>query len=572
MEYYIAYHSNGRFPGERRSATRIERAGMSVSGEQVYSNAQGMALCCGRLRNGYQLSNELNADDGASAAQLAMMAYARWGDDYARHLQGPVLSCICDTERDRMLVSRDRMGEISAFYARRGGEAALSDHPDALLAAGIAEPVMDRDGLCELFGLGPACTPGRTPLRDIKSVRMGRTMIFERQSVQETRYFELPNAISEVDPEAAAVQVRALLEQAIDDIAPLRPGCMLSGGIDSTALTALVAARMPGVKSFSVDYQDNARDFIANAFRPEMDAPYARMAAEHLRTRHTTIVLRQDDLAGTIDEAQAARGFPGMADIDSSLLLFARAIGRQVGHVVSGECGDEVFGGYPWFQGDGRAHGEAFPWSGSIHLRNGILKPAVREKIGLPAYVRGAYHEAMASYDVSNVPPAERDLFRLQRLCFDFFMPNLQERASKMCAAAGIQVYTPLCDDRLVSAVYAMPWRVKRMGGISKGLYRAAVRDLLPEKLLQRKKSPYPKTCSADYTAEIRRRMGVLLRDTSAPLWRAVDAERVAQIASGALSPADAPWYGQLMAGPQMLAYLLQVNDWMTQNRIEIDI
>ena len=166
MEYYIAYHSNSRFmDGRHGGETRIERAGMTVSGENVYSNAQGMALCCGRLRNGYQLSHELGVADG-SAAQLALLAYARWGDDYARHLQGPLLSCICDTQRDRMLVSRDRMGEVSAFYARRGSEAALSDHPEALLSAGIAEPVIDRDGLCELLGLGPACTPGKTPLTE----------------------------------------------------------------------------------------------------------------------------------------------------------------------------------------------------------------------------------------------------------------------------------------------------------------------------------------------------------------------------------------------------------------------
>lgn len=572
MEYYIAYHSNSRFmDGRRGGETRIERAGMTVSGENVYSNAQGMALCCGRLRNGYQLSHELGVADG-SAAQLALLAYARWGDDYARHLQGPLLSCICDTQRDRMLVSRDRMGEVSAFYARRGSEAALSDHPEALLSAGIAEPVIDRDGLCELLGLGPACTPGKTPLRDIRSVRAGCTMIFEGESLRETRYFELPNATAEIDPEAAAAQVRALLEQAIDDIAPLKPACMLSGGIDSTALTALLAQRAPNLLSFSVDYQDNARDFVANAFRPEMDAPYVHLAAEYLHTQHTTIVLRQDDLAGTIDEAQAARGFPGMADIDSSLLLFARAIGKRAGRVVSGECGDEVFGGYPWFQGDGSVQDEVFPWSGSIELRDGILKPAVREKIALPAYVRKTFHEAMAGYDVSGVAPAERALFRMQRLCFDFFMPNLQERATKMCSAAGIRVYTPLCDDRLVSAVYAMPWRVKRMGGVNKGLYRAAVRDLLPEKLLQRKKSPYPKTCSAAYTAEIRRRMGKLIGDASLPLWQAVDPERVEKIAAGPLSPADAPWYGQLMAGPQMLAYLLQVNDWMVRNRIEFEL
>ena len=185
--------------------------------------------------------------------------------------------------------------------------------------------------------------------------------------------------------------------------------------------------------------------------------------------------------------------------------------------------------------------------------------------------MRDSLHAALDSYDVTGVPEGqERTLFLLQRLCFDFFMPNLQERAVKMCEGQGLTVLTPLCDDRLVQYVYSVPWSIKRLGGVEKGLYREAVKDLLPEKLRMRKKSPYPKTCSAAYADEIRRRVRALCADSAAPIWSFADPSAVAALAASPLNPADTPWYGQLMAGPQMLAYLLQVDNWMRRRDVDV--
>ena len=312
---------------------------------------------------------------------------------------------------------------------------------------------------------------------------------------------------------------------------------------------------------------------MANAFRPEMDAPYIHLAVREFGTRHHSIILEQDALAEGLGKAMRARGFPGMADIDSSLLLFAREIARCAPNVVSGECGDEVFGGYPWFRGDVKLPEECFPWSGSIALRESILRPEIREKLKIREYVRQKLHEALESYDVSSVEDKdEQALFKLQRLCFDFFMPNLQERAVKMCQAHGLNVITPLCDVRLVEYVYNVPWKMKFMGGAEKGLFREAMKDVLPEKLRKRKKSPYPKTCSAAYTSIIRGRMRALCARKDAPIWQIVDAEGIEKLAASRLDPAETPWYGQLMAGVQMLAYLLQANAWMQERGIAVEI
>lgn len=574
MDFLGAYHRDIRSRALGIcDAPHISKGQMTLAGFETASDAGGMALVQGRMRNRSALARELGCAPYASQAQLALSAYAAWGDDYPRHIEGPCMSCVADVARDRMIVSRDRMGETEVFFTRARGGLVFADHPDALLRSAVLDAVLDRDGLCELFGLGPARTPGKTPLKGLESLEAGCMLICDGNTCRKQRYFELEAREHTDDAQTTVERVRDLLEKSVASIIHLHPSCMLSGGLDSTALTALLSMRIGRLESFSVDYRDNERDFVPNDFRPEMDAPYIRLAVNVFGTRHHNVILEQDALAATLDLSTRFRGFPGMADIDSSLLLFAREIVRYTPNIVSGECGDEVFGGYPWFRGEVALPEYAFPWSGSMELRERILRPELREKLNLRAYVRDALHTSLEQYDVANVTGTqEKILFKLQRLCFDYFMANLQERALRMCAPQGLQVITPLCDDRLVEYVYNVPWKMKRMGGVEKGLYRQAVRDLLPEKLCMRKKSPYPKTCSAAYTSAVRSAVRALCADGDAPIWRVADVDCVARLASTPLDPTDTPWYGQLMAGPQMLAYLLQVNNWMRERCVAVEL
>ena len=160
----------------------------------------------------------------------------------------------------------------------------------------------------------------------------------------------------------------------------------------------------------------------------------------------------------------------------------------------------------------------------------------------------------------------------MQSLCFRFFMPNLQERAVRMCEHAGINVLTPYSDERLMQYVFNIPWDMKFLDGREKGILRKAAEGLLPEELLLRKKSPYPKTCSPIYTELVRLRTRAMLSDAKAPIFQVLDKDAVERIAASALNPADAPWFGQLMAGPQMLAFLMQVNDWMKARKIRVEL
>ncbi len=570
MVCFGVYHSDYSRPaGGVGDAPCITKGRMTLCARDAASKGGVIAMARGRLRNPKALARALDCEPDAGASLMALYAYRRWGEAFVKHIEGPVALCVMDADADVLVLSRDRMGEQPVFYAQGDDWVAFSNHPDALLKSARAESAMDADGLRELFGLGPARTPGRTPYRDVRTLEPGCALIARGGSVRIDRYYRIEDRPHEHDPEQTAKRVRELLEQAVADVLPLCPAVMLSGGLDSTALTALLSRRQSLVRTFSVDYVDNARDFRPNAYRPEADAPYVLEAVRAFGTQHRPVTLDQASLAAGMGRAMALRGLPGMADIDSSLMLLAGEIARFDSSVVSGECGDEVFGGYPWFRGD--APLEGFPWSGNMELREGLLLPEVREALHIREYVGDVFAAHRAAADPGpEFPERERRLRTMQRLCFEFFMSNLQERALRMCEGAGLRVLTPLCDERLAEYVYNVPWDMKFMGGQEKGLFRAAVRDLLPERLLWRRKSPYPKTCSPRFAQIARRMIGEVIERNDAPLFELVDRERVRALVRSELDPADTPWYGQLMAGPQLLGYLWQVNRWLEDKHVAV--
>lgn len=549
-----------------------------LAARQIAADGGAMAMAVGRPRNAAALKEALSQDglhlSGDSTGALVLACYRRWGEDYPRHLEGVVVSAVIDQDSRTLILSRDAMGCLPLFYAHQGGCVAFADHPAKLFALSSIRPTVDENGLKELFALGPARTPGHTPFKDIRQLKPGCQLIAHEYQIRETPYFQIearPHEQSEAD---TIETVREMVIRAVRDIAPLEPLSMLSGGLDSTVLTALLCKEISEpVHTLSVDYQDNARYFNSTGYQPDQDAPWVERAVKLLGTKHTRVVLPIEGLHQALEPAMAARGFPGMADVDSSLLLFGEKIALQGNVVLSGECGDEVFGGYPWFHRPDLIARDGFPWSGSLALRESILKPALRKRLKLMEYAHQRYHEALRRLPIL---PGEADgearLRQIQGLCLSWFMPVLQERAQRMCGYSGVSVLTPYCDERLVQYVYNVPWTLKSLRGHEKGLLRQAMEGVLPEDLLWRKKSPYPKTYHPEYARQVCEILRAILEDRTAPLNQIIDKEAVTRIMEGSLSPADTPWFGQLMTGPQMLAHLIQMDQWMRAYHVEFDL
>ena len=573
MNFLGVYHSDYFRSGKGVcDAPCISKGKMMLCAPDTVSENHHLAMAYGRIRNRLKLASELACKVNSPDAYLVLKAYQRWGNNYFHHIEGPAITCVLDCSADRMILARDRMGEQPLFYAKGAdGRIAFSDHPDSLLKTASAEPVVNAEGLCEIFGLGPARTPGKTPLRDILTLNPGCALIVDNGRSRTEPYFAI-HAEKHTESEQETIRhTRLLLEQAIEPIRAMKPGIMLSGGLDSTALAALLS-RDRVMDSFSIEYKDDSADFRPNAFRPERDAPYIDLSVRAFSTRHHQFVIEQAALADALEAAVSARGFPGMADIDSSLLLFAGQIRKHTQTIVSGECGDEVFGGYPWFR-NADSPLTTFPWSGSVDLRARILRKEIREKLKLHDYVQTVFQKALDRTGIEGPEDdPELNLKRMQLLCLQFFMPNLQERAVRMCGRYGVNVLTPLCDERLVQYVFNVPWKMKFTGNMEKGLFRAAVADLMPAALNTRKKSPYPKTSSPIYTEIVRGLTMAMLANREAPILEWIDADYVRSIAESALEPTETPWFGQLMAGPQMLGYLWQVNTWMRERNITVSL
>lgn len=572
MNIMAVYHANrlSAFNGAE-GLTTIRKGRHLMSAADVRSEGELMAAAVGWIRNRAQLARELGYSECACPAELVIGAYRRWGAEYPEHIEGPLASMVIDRSAERLVAARDRMGERRLFYCRHGRTVAVADHPDALIESPYASRTVDADGLNELFALGPARTPGRTPYRDVKALEPGCMLAADRAGVQLRRYYAMEAYLNGDDADAAVAKVRGMLERAVDDVLPFAGAAMLSGGLDSTALTALMHAAGHAPRTFSVDYAGDEEDFTGNVFQPERDREYAALAAELFSTEHTNIILGHGELCRSLGAAVDARGFPGMADIDSSLLLFARKFSGAAGNIVSGECSDEVFCGYPWFAEDKITLDDGFPWSGSMELRRVILKKDVAEILKPDRYAFETFRDALETAPrVIGECEADAKLRALQWLCIRFFMSNLQERALCMCERSAVNVYTPFCDERLAEYVWNAPRDIKFLGGECKGLLRAAVKDLLPEKLLRRRKSPYPKVYSAQYTCNVKLAIMDMLNDSTAPVMKVLDADVIRQLNSSELPAGGLPWFGQLMSGPQMLAYIWQVNEWMRTRKVDI--
>ncbi len=359
--------------------------------------------------------------------------------------------------------------------------------------------------------------------------------------------------------------------QLISDV----PVCtFLSGGLDSSAITALAAEHFRNegkgvLHTFSIDYQDNDLYFKPSDFQPNSDAPWAKRMSEEFGTCHHNIVIGTSQLKDALLDAAMAKDLPGMADIDSSLWLFCREVKQSHVVALSGECADEVFGGYPWFHKEELLNAGTFPWARSLEERTKVLSKELIDMIKPDEYIAKRYQETL-----SEVPalPGEAPLEARRREMFylnmHWFMSTLLDRKDRMSMASDLEVRVPFCDHRLVQYAWNIPWGMKMVDGREKGILRRALKGILPNDVLYRKKSPYPKTHHPAYETAVKEWFKEILNDPNSPILPLISKETLEALLKRS-SDYGRPWFGQLMAEPQMFAYLIQADVWMREHRIK---
>ena len=501
--------------------------------------------------------------------EVILCGYMEYGMEVAQKLNGIFAFAIWDGNREALFLCRDRLGVKPLFYAVKGDALVFGSEPKALFAHPQIRPEADLDSFREIFGVGPARTPGCGVFRGLREVKPGCVLEYSRERVKESPYWVL-EAKPHTDSYAQTVETvswllrDAVKRQLVSDV----PVCsFLSGGIDSSVVTA-IASRQLGLEgvtlnTFSFDFAHNDACFQSNAFQPTRDRPYVDQVLALYSLHHTYLECDEATLAGLLGDAVRMKDLPGMTDVDASLLYFCGLVKQHNKVALTGECADEIFGGYPWFYREDLLRVDGFPWSPDLSARTALLSDEAIHELHLEDYVHQVYLDTLAR---TPALPEERGEDRRRReigfLNLRWFMQTLLDRMDRTSMAWGLEARVPFADHRIVEYVYNVPWSMKYENGMEKKLLRDACKDLLPPQLLYRKKSPYPKTYSPVYEALLAERFEQLLANPQAPVHRFMDRKKAAQFLA---QPKDygKPWFGQLMAGPQMIAYFLQVNDWM---------
>lgn len=375
-------------------------------------------------------------------------------------------------------------------------------------------------------------------------------------------------------------KVRQLLEdsikrQLISDV----PLCtFLSGGLDSSIITLYAAnyCREHGLaplSTFSVDYVDNDKNFQKTDFQPNSDKFYIDIMQRKLNTNHKNIVLDTPELAKFLEDAMIARDLPGMADVDSSLLLFCKNVKKEATVALTGECADEIFGGYPWFFRDDALNSGTFPWSIALDERQNILNSEISKKVDLKSYIDYRYNESLDEVEILDCDSeATASMRKISHLTLNWFMQTLLDRSDRMAMYNGFELRVPFCDYRLAEYVWNIPWELKALKGREKGLLRYIMKGILPSEIVDRKKSPYPKTWNPTYLATVKNMLAKIMENKNAPINDLLNRKYILEILETDGSAFSRPWFGQLMTGPQLIAYLCQVNMWLEKYQPKIEL
>ncbi|MBT2210895.1 asparagine synthase (glutamine-hydrolyzing) [Actinomadura sp. NEAU-AAG7] len=476
----------------------------------------------------------------ASDTEVVLHAYLEWGAAFVDRLTGMYALAIWDAAREELLLVRDRLGVKPLYYHAYPGGLLFGSEPKALLATPLFTARTSEAELPILFNPRLAL-PGETPLTGLRQVRPGHLVRVDRSGAHETPYWRLVSREHHDDHATTVRTVREILEDVVvhQMVADVPLCALLSGGLDSTALTALAAADEPGrLRTFSVDFAGSGDDFHATTLRPDRDAPFAVAAARDLGVDHTPVTLDPAALPGAVPEALAARDLPSLGQFDASMYLLFRSVRERSTVALSGEAADEVFGGYPWFFDEATVWGGTFPWLGAGPRLTDCLAPDVRARVRPGDDERDRYATMRALVPrLAGESGLEARMREVLYLSLQGPLHYLLDRKDRMSMALGLEVRVPFCDHTLLEYVWNVPWKIKVADGREKGLLRAAVADLVPPEVLRRRKSAYPATFAPAHARAVRAELERVLTDAASPLREVLDVPKVRALAASRTSP-----------------------------------
>lgn len=513
---------------------------------------------------------------GHSDTEVLLHAYIEWKEACVQEFNGIFAFAVWDEMEKSLFIARDRIGVKPFFYAKTDTHFLFGSELKAILASGLVKPRLDKNGISEIMLIGPGRTPGYGVFKGISELPPAHYAYFTRNGLTVHKYWELKDKPFHDSFEQTVETVRylvtdAITRQLVSDV----PVCtFLSGGLDSSIISSVADryfhARGKQLHTFTVGYKNNDKYFKASKFQPNSDSQFVGIMNDYLHAQNHLVEFDTDALVQALYAAVDARDLPGMADVDSSLLLFCREIKKQGTVALSGECADEIFGGYPWYRDKTVRMTDGFPWAQSTKYRKTFLQDDLARQISAESYVYEKYADTLRHTDkIAGLSDTESRMKEMMKLNLEWFMQTLLDRKDRMSMACGLEVRVPFCDYRIAEYLYTVPWEYKDYKHYEKGLLREAVKDLLPKEILWRKKSPYPKTHNPAYLAAVRTELQKVLEKSDAPIFEIIKKDALQKLMTEEVSE---PWYGQLMTTPQTIAYFVQMNYWLEKFNIQLEV
>lgn len=531
----------------------------------------------GELYNTDEVRDELKSYghkfSGHSDTEVILKSYIQWKDECVNKFNGIFAFAVWDDKEQRLFFARDRIGVKPLFYANVNNSFVFGSEIKAILEHKFVEPVIDENSIAEVMFVGPGRTPGCGVFKGINEIKPACCGCYSKSGIKIRKYWTLKDREHTDSFEQTVEKVRELVKDSITRqlVSDVPVGTFLSGGLDSSIISSIANSyfkeRGQKLTTFSVTYEDNDKYFKTSKFQPNSDTEYIKKMVEYLGCEHHLIILNNNDLADALYMAVDARDLPGMSDVDSSLLLFCKEIKKRCTVALSGECADEIFGGYPWFRDKEIRAINGFPWAQSTLYRKSFIKDEIR----LPdaeEYVYSRYKDTLINTSkIDNISPLESRMKEMMKLNLDWFMQTLLDRKDRMSMYNALEVRVPFCDYRIAEYLYSVPWEYKDYNSYEKGLLRKAVEEILPEEVLWRKKSPYPKTHNPEYFSIVSKKLQEIIENSNSPMLSFIKKSELEKLLN---SNKSEPWYGQLMTTPQTIAYFIQINYWLEKYKIII--
>ncbi len=542
---------------------------------ETYSYGEYVIIYNGQIYNTQELKQNLKENGfdfkTNSDTEVLLKSYIYFGNNVANHLNGIFSFAIWNSQKEELYLARDHFGVKPLYYTILNDNFIFASELKSIFKFPNVPKIIDKTGISELFGLGPAHTSGYTVYKNIYEIKPAHSAVYNRSGLHIERYWKLKSKPHKENFKDTCNHLKFLLEDSINrQLVSDVPICtFLSGGLDSSILTKLIGNYrkengLSPISTYSVDYVDNDKNFVKSDFQPNSDNYYINIMTENSYSTNQKIVLDTPALAEALEDAMIARDVPGMADVDSSLLLFCKQVKQEQTVTLMGECADEIFGGYPWFFREDALNSETFPWSIAISERQHLLNPLLSKKIDFKKYIDYKYNESISEVEILDSDSKETaEKRKITYLTINWFMQTLLERGDRMGMYNGLEIRVPFCDFRLAEYMWNVPWELKALNGREKGLLRYVCKDILPEEIVNRKKSPYPKTHNPTYLAKVKSMLSEIMSNPNSPINSLLNRQYILEILETDGKAFSRPWFGQLMTGPQLIAYLCQVNMWL---------